>query len=205
VSIIANTYFNSDINLTSTQITNVVDSWLDIYEEMILKKLLGYDLWVLYDADLNKDGAIDEPVAQRFKDLVDGKAFTFEYGGATISTKWQGLRDTTLLKSLIGYYVYFNYRNEEETFNSSAGQKIGLTENSNNVSAVPKLINTWNKMVEWYGQIPTELVYPELFLDNSNYIHRNSYPSAYNFLLANIDTYPEWVFEPLDRLNIFGI
>ena len=60
-------------------------------------------------------------------------------------------------------------------------------------------------MVELYGITPDRLIYDELFLNQSGYNHHNALPSAYNFLLANLETYPEWVFKPLERQNIFGI
>ena len=203
MSIILGTYYNSDINLTEGQITNVIADWQDIYEEMILKKLLGYDLYTLYVTDLALS-VVGSPTTQRFIDLVDGKEFSFEYGGNTISTKWMGLRNSTNLKSLIAYYVYYNYRNETENFNSGAGQVTSLTENSTKVDVRPKLISSWNKTIDLYGFIP----YKSVCNWNENidtYIHYNKLPSAYNFLLANKATYPEWIFEPIETQNIWGI
>ena len=203
MSLILNTYFSKDINLTGAQINVVASAWLNEYEEDILKKLLGYTLYKALIADLN---GTSEPTLQRFKELIDGADLTFTtINGYEVITRWVGLRNKTLLKSLIAYYVYYQYRNEEESFNSGSGQKSGLAENSESVSAAPKLINTWNKMVDWYGKIPTNIAYPEYFLNQNNYRHFNPDASAFNFLLANIDTYPEWVFEPLDTINIFGI
>lgn len=204
MSLIDGTYYNSDINLTAEELTIVASDWQAVYEEAILKRLLGYELYALYDTDLNKTGDIDEPVAQRFKDLVDGKDLTFEANGYTVNTRWVGLRDKTMLKSLIGYYVYYNYRNETESSNSGVGQIQSLSENAVKADVRPKLINTWNKLIEWYGLTPHNIS-RNYFLDNGNYSHYDSEPSAYNFLLANLDTYPEWVFKPLETQNIFGI
>ena len=180
MSIIAGTYYNSDINLIPNQITNISDSWQVVYEEMILKKLLGYDLYALYSDDLNTSGLVDEPVAQRFKDLVDGKDLTFEVKGYTVSTRWVGLRDKTMLKSLVAYYVYYNYRNETESSNSGAGQIQSLTENSTKADVRPKLINSWSKMIDWYGLTPNQIVSKEYFLDIGNYRHYNSTRIKYN-------------------------
>ena len=101
MSIINGTYYNSDINLTAGQITTVIAEWQETYEEMILKKLLGYDLYTLYVADLAL-ATVGSPTAQRFIDLVDGKAFSFDVNGNTVSTEWKGFRDSTIKKSLIG-------------------------------------------------------------------------------------------------------
>lgn len=201
MTLIDNTYFNNDINLTSEQL-NIVQQWITDYEPVLLKKLLGYDLYTLLETDLN--GTAD-PTAQRFKDLVDGKAFSFTYYGTDISTKWGGLRDKTLLKSVIAHYVYYQYRNEDESFNSNAGQVSPLGENSSKVSVQPKLRTTWNKVVDIYGATPKQINCMEYFLNAENYEHYNAYPSAYNFLLANADTYPEWVFEPIEKVNKYNL
>jgi len=205
MSIIDHTYYSKDVNLTSYQITNLFEEWQKAYEEVILRKLLGHTLYTLYYADLDKTGVIDTPVSDRFKDLVDGKAFAFEVNEYTVNAKFQGLRNSVLKQSLVGYYAYYMYRNEVESFNSGVGQKTSKTENSNNISVRPKLISTWNKMIDWYGRTPNQLICIEYFLNNGNYSHFNYLPSAYNFLLANIETYPEWVFEPLEDQNIWGI
>lgn len=205
MSIINGTYYSRDINLIDTQIADVNNEWQSVYEEIILKKLLGYDLYTLYVADLATTPATPQnPTLQRFKDLVDGKAFTFEYNGYTISTKWEGLRNQAKKISLIAYFVYYHYRNETESFNSGAGQVKSLTVNSTKANITPKLVYSWNKMIELYGEIPKNLS-KDYFINIDNYEHYNIMPSAYNFLLANKDTYPEWVFEPLETQNIFGI
>ena len=59
-------------------------------------------------------------------------------------------------------------------------------------------------MIDIYGDTPYD--YGEtFFLQQDRYDHYNVKPSAYNFLLANKDDYPEWIFKPIDKLNIFGI
>ena len=201
MSIIDNTYFVADINLTSGQLGNITP-WLNTYEELLLTNLLGYDLYKLYFDDLN---GTSNPTEQRFKDLVDGKEFTFESKeGYTINTKWRGLRDSTLKKSLIAYYVYYHYVNQTENFNSGAGHVQSLTENSTAANPIYKLVDTYNKAIDIYGVTPKE--YEEAYyLNIDNYEHYSILPNAYNFLLANKDTYPEWVFKPMSRLNYFGL
>lgn len=202
MSLIDGTYFSKDISLTTDQIDNIIPSWLSIYEEDVLIRLLGYELYNLLIDDLNNTS---DPTAQRFKDLVDGKEFTFTLNGYTVNTKWKGLRDVDLKQSLIAYYTYFQYRNETESFNSGSGQVNSLTENSTKVSAEPKLRTTWNKAIDIYGETPKHLAVDEYFLNKSNYEHYNVLPSAYNFLLANTDTYSEWVFTPLMKINKYNL
>lgn len=199
MSFIDYTYFIRDINLTSGQL-NGIDGWVTIYETEILKKLLGYELYTELINDLDGSG---NPQTQKFTDLVDGKEFSFELYGYTINTKWEGFRNT-LKKSFIAYYVYYQYRIENESFNSSVGQVLTSTENAIRVDATPTLISSWNKMIDLYGFIPYNYV-NNCFLNNSNYIHYNNLPSAYNYLLANIVDFDNWVFEPIETQNILGI
>lgn len=199
MSFIDNTYFIKNINLTSDQLNNI-NSWILEYEPDILKKLLGYNLYSELINDLDVDG---NPQTQKFKDLVNGKEFNFDFYGYTINTKWEGFRNT-LKKSLISYYVYYQYRVNNESFNSSIGQVNTNTENATRIDANPVLIITWNKMIDLYGFIPFNLI-NNSFLDNSNYIYYNTLPSAYNYLLTNIVDFSNWIFEPIETQNILNI
>lgn len=197
MSFIDNTYFVGDINLTSGQLDNITN-WITVYETEILKKLLGYTLY----AELQADLVSGVPQTTKFIRLVNGYTFSFEFNGQTINEKWEGLKGLNK-KSLIAYYVYYQYRNLNETFNTTAGQKTNVSENSQNVNAAFYFIYVWNKMVELYGVVPE---YNEsYFLNNDNYVHFNKLPSAYNYLLANIADFENWVYEPIYYQNIFGI
>ena len=201
MSFIDYTYFNDDINLTGAQATNIT-SWITIYEEEILKSLLGYTLYTELIDDLDVNG---NPQTTKFINLVGGAEFTFETReGYTVSTKWMGFRDSVRLKSLIAYYVYYQYRNEKESFNTNAGQKVNVSENSERASVIYKLVNTWNKMINLYGITPKGYE-PEYFLNLDNYEHYNILPSAYNYLLANKDDFSTWIFNPLRKQNSLGI
>lgn len=199
MSLIDKTYFIEDINLTGSQLTNL-SSWITVYEDDILIKLLGYSLYKALKADLDGSG---DPQSQIYKDLVNGAEFSFEFLGQTINTKWEGLRGFNK-KSLIAYYVFYQYKNNTEHFNTSAGQKSGLSENSETVSVRPTLIHAWNKVVDMYGVTPYGLSVND-FINNESYYHFNIYPSAYNFLLANLSNYSSWVYEPIEKQNIWGI
>lgn len=201
MSLIDSTYFKNDVSLTSSQLT-YIQQWITEYEPIFLKLLLGFDLYKLLETDL---GGGSTPTESRFVDLVDGKEFSFEVNGYTVSTKWEGLRDSTLKKSVIAYYVYYQYRNETESFNTGAGQGISNLENAEKVSAQRKLRNIWNKMVDIYGVTPKNTSYPKYYLNISNYEHYNIYPTAYNFLLANKDDYSEWVYEPIKKINKYNL
>ena len=222
MSFIDTSYFINDISVPVNQYQEAyLIQYITRWENEILKRLLGYTLWKALIADL--DGG--NPQTPRFTYLVNGTEFSFEYDGHTINTKWEGLRNTQLV-SLIAYWVYFNLRNEKESFYTGIGQRRGKGENSVMADPVPKLVSAWNKMIDLYGYTP-KYYYPynnstifntrlasknfkvyldkEYFLDQSNYEHYTTDPSAYNFLLANINDYPEWVFDPIRKFNVFGM
>jgi hypothetical protein len=69
------------------------------------------------------------------------------------------------------------------------------------VSPVNKMIAAWERMRELYGVIPAQ--YKGRFVSPTSVY--NCDPSAYNFLFANIDDYPDWIFTPQWNINAFGI
>lgn len=215
MGLIDNTYFINDINIAGTILSsqNNFDDVIDRYEPEILECGLGYELYKALLADLDVSG---DPQTQRFIDLIDGAEFTFEVCGETVTEKWEGLRNTDK-KSLCSYYVYFQYRSETDSFYSASGQQNeALTENSTKSDNYAKLVKSWNKMVLLYGDVSIHCYgsanrtisnygYRTNYRDISTYEHYNDLPSMYNFLLANKDNYPEWIFKPIKKLNQFDI
>lgn len=197
MSLIDNTYFINDINLVGSQLTNI-QQYIDIYEPEILKSLLGYELYKALLADLNEAG---NPQSDRFINLINGAEFTITDGGNTITEKWEGLVNTKK-QSLISYHVYFNYRQINENVNTGVGQKNIIAENSENASYVEMMVGINNKMIDLYGNTGINRI---INYNNANYGYYNYLPSAYNFLLSNIDDYPEWIFKPIEKINVFGI
>ena len=184
---------------------------MDTYEEEVLKSLLGYQLYKAFIA-----GIAEVTPAQKWIDLRDGVEFTFEVNGNTVTEKWEGLINTQKI-SLISYYVYYQYRQFNDSFYSGAGSQVEpLTEHSNRSNNMAIMSSSWNSMVELYGNV---YIY---CLENINYSfntyglranwrdldtynHYNDFASAYNFLLANVTDYPEWVFKPKSNINQLGI
>lgn len=203
MSLVDYTYFVRDINVpinaASTSDANYVkitDS-INKYENEVLKSLLGYTLWkemtTAYAASI-----AETPVAlpSKWDEFINGAEFEFEYDGQTISTKWEGLKNSDKV-SLIAYYVYYCHRINNQTNYTGIGETQAKGENSVAANGSYKIVNAWNKMVDLYGYIP----YPyckskNFFYEVDNYVHYNDYPSAYNFLLANKASYTGWVFAP---------
>jgi len=206
MSFIDSTYFVGEINIpnaaTDTLTAAGLTQAIGQYEKEILISLLGYKLYSLLIADCTNN----IPASQIYLDLVNGVEFDHVYRGDTITLKWEGLKNTQL-QSLIAYYVFYKYVERDITRLYPAG--VGVSSEGNGwtkVSAVNKLINAWERMRELYGKIPFQ--YKEYYGHNSDIVLNNTFncdPSAYNFLYANKNNYPDWIFTPQWNINAFGI
>jgi len=196
-------YFTGDIKISNPVNENQLLQAIEQYEKEILIKLLGYELYALLQADLT-DGV---PQTQIYKDLVNGAAFTHEFRDEEISLKWEGLKNDAKV-SLISYYVFFNFVERDITPYYGTGISFAPKgKDWERAEPVNKLCYVWEKMRELYGKIPVE--YKDSFKypikgSDMGYVF-NTAPSAYNFLYANKDDYPTWIFTPLWNINAFGI
>lgn len=204
MSFIDSTYFVGEINIPdTTPNATTISQAITQYEKEILMSLLGYPLYKLLIADLSNG----IPQTQKYVDLVNGAEFTHSFRGEDITLKWEGLKNTAL-QSLIAYYVFYKYVERDVTRLYGTGVSIASTkEGWERASPVNKLINAWERMRELYGKIPPEYKdrysYP-IFCESMPGVF-NSDPSAYNFLYANIDDYPDWIFTPIWNINTFGL
>ena len=172
------------------------------YEDEILKSLLGYSLWKEYKAGIS----VETP-DEKWTNLRDGAEFSFDLDGDTIITKWEGFENTQKV-SLIAYYVYYQYRKYGETQFTGLGEKSQTGENSTDADFQNKMVWIQKEMVRLYGATPSRLMrrnMAQCFRNLTNYDFYNDEPSAYNFLLANKDVYPNWVFKPIKKDNYLGI
>lgn len=199
-------YFIRDILVSRTNSESgsaSIDSSIDKFEKEVLLKVLGYDLYQLF---------IASPGDARFVDLSQGKEFEFDFYGKTVKRRYVGLKNAEL-ESLIAYYVYFKHQSVNETFSSTAGEVKPRTENASPASARMKLTRAWNNFVELSGDLNKTYYNTGYYdvgycfdpLDLSTYKHVNTDPSLFNYLLANVATYPEWEFQPTEKINVFGI
>lgn len=175
------TLFIDDINVPGANRDNITQA-IGKYEPEVLRDLLGYRL---YNDVINNQG--------NYSDLINGTEFNFKLNGETIYEKWGGL------KQLIAYYVYFKHRQDTDSFYSGVGQVNALSENAENVDTINKMVYVWRKMRELYG------LDTPCYRNNETYEHKNDRPSAFNFLLANLSDYPNWVFKAKKSINVFGI
>lgn len=194
--IIDSTYFIREIklpNLNQSASLSELNSYIEKYEAEILKDLLGYQLY----SDFITAIAEDEP-DQKWVDLRDGAEFSFDFGGKTITRKWNGLKNSDKV-SLIAYYVWFFYHRKFMQRITETGIATSQSENSVGVSSVLLASHNWNMFLELYGEVP-------YWFDPyySTYEHYTDKPSAYNFLLANSDDYDNWIFTKRENVNAFG-
>ena len=82
--LIDRTYFVGEINIPNTNGANgdVLDLFIDKYEAEFLQKALGYELYKEF-----KNGLVQDPVAQKWRDLLEGAEYTFN----SRLHKWNGL------------------------------------------------------------------------------------------------------------------
>jgi len=174
MSLIDSTYFVYDINLpagTYSELANVIAR----YEPEILKRLLGYELY--------KD-MVANPSDARWVAFISGVEYTVDYDGRDQIIKWNGLINNDKI-SLIAYYVYYWYLRNQASITNNVGEIKPSQENSFNAESVAKAMNAYTRLIDLYGCAgQSELI-----------------PSAYNFLNENEDTYPEWVFKSLGKVN----
>jgi hypothetical protein len=223
-NLINDEYFIRDIaipNLNKEDNLSALNSAIELYQEEVLKDVLGWRLYSLFIADPDSE--------QRFIDIRDGKEFTFDFDGYTITRKYDGLANAKL-ESLIAYYVYFKYVGNRASHLGGVGANVPSTENANRIDPNYKTVNAWDRFVDLAGepliieeyQKPPYLKYYSNFnrycgdkrrggyrsfdkFDLRSYEFFNDSGSLFNFLLANKDVYPEWQFEPQGRINVFGV
>ena len=206
MSLIDTTYFVRDINVplsSNTALNTLFTNAILRYENEILKKLLGYNLWKEFTDAISAATELS-PLAEKWVYLRDGADFSFDLNGQTINTHWNGLINSDKI-SLIAYYVYYQHRINHETEYMGIGEISSTSENAKRVSPLIKLVRVHNQMLDLYGKVPILVRKNYSFQDNTLYQHYDSNPSAYNFLLANKETYSNWVFTPIGNVNSFGI
>lgn len=201
-NIIDTSYFVGDIEIANAasqpEITTDVEHSIKIYEKEVLMDLLGYNLYKELQTWLATPVSGD-----KFYKLVNGEDFSFSVDGRVVNAHWDGLKGENK-KSLIAYFVYFMHRRKRATYMAGTSQEVKpASENSTSVNLIDKLVDIWNEFVVMYGD---ECDYFYSWNDLQNSYHSNDAPSAFNYLLAKKDDFPNWRFKDQGgEINIFGI
>lgn len=204
MSFIDGSYFIGENLIPNIEAPNdvAINQAIEQYEKEVLLKLLGYSLFKAMNADLDGSG---NPQEQRFVDLVDGSEFQHTDGFAQ-TLKWEGFRNDQKL-SLCADYVFYEYIKRTAQKISGVGNVDIKAENAQKVSPVQKLSSAWYRMRELYGIVPPHIKWRNPVKGSDLSCVFDSRPSAYNFLFANKENYPEWVFTPIraNGVNILGV
>jgi len=201
-------YFKNEIaipNITTdggaTYSADIISA-ISKYESEIRIDLLGYELNKALEADLSNG----VPQTQRFIDLVNGAEFT--HPDTEQLLKWIGFVNTEK-ESMIAYYIYYNYVYYNNVHLSGVGSVSPLAENAERTSPFDKLQLSWNRFQRFYAGFDYEVnegYFSEHGIKVADLLGTfNTLPSAYNFLYANKEDYPEWVFTVKNDKDIFDL
>jgi len=181
----------SNTDRKETELTEAITK----YEKEVLISALGYELYALLIADLDDNGI---PQTERFVSLVNGIVFTNDFYGKEYPLMWDGLKSTTN-QSFLAYYIFYKYVERNATHLADVGNISLDADSGKRVSPINMMRNAWYSMRGKYGIIPVQYRgrYRLPLNVESSLIVFNNDPSIYNFLIANVDTYPEWVYNPI--------
>lgn len=172
-------YFIGEINLPKNDFDNI-ELFITRREPIVLKNLLGYDE---YKAMI--DGTANSP----YKELIEGAEYEVQYNGNTRTVKWNGLQNEDKI-SLLAYYVYCYYMRNLVSSTQSVGETKSKQENSYNADIYAKVLAADTLFEELYGY----------------YGQDKLVPSAYNYLYAHKDDFPNWEFTDMQaNFNSHGL
>ncbi len=177
------TYFKGDINLPASVLEGnyeVINAYISQYEPEVLKMLLGYDLYKALKVQIDA-----ETYSAPWKAFIEGAEYTVD---TDYKVKWNGLVNSEK-KSFIAYYVFYQYMRDTVTSTSGVGEVLNSAENATRIAAIDKMSYAYNRFVDLYGT-----------LRDGSFI-----PSAYRYLYENESSFDLWLFEPVTKVNSFGI
>jgi hypothetical protein len=183
--LIETSYFIGEINIpnagTGGPVDALVNRFIKLHEPRFLQLALGQSLYSAFMTGLGKaaDGSYEkvdkgvpaDDVAQKWKDLLNGKEYTGLDGR---KYKWNGfipLQDSaTANESIIASYVYYYFMKNNATQTTGIGENQPNQENGVSVSPRFKMTSAWNKMHFEIGEL-------------------------IRFLKNNMATYTEWTYQ----------
>jgi hypothetical protein len=115
------------------------------------------------------------PLPSPWDGLVNGSEYTL----GSYTHLWDGLVNTEKV-SLIAYYVYYHYVRDNVVNYESVGAVISQGENSARAAADTLMVAAYNNCVDLFNQ-------------------------AVEYISANQGSFPQWVLDPMVKINTFGI
>lgn len=225
--IIDNSYFVGELHISqvgasaSAKVNNndVMERFIDKYEVELIDCALGRHLSREFFSNFDAfSGRLVSGVDSKWSNLLEGT--TYESCGK--EHYWQGLRNKTgnLKRSIVAYYVYYNYMQDNIIQKSTMGTVRPDAENTRNAGAIPTLTRAWRNFIDWYGDGYGygygnsgiyQYKYPRISHKHSGVIldfrgeHDSRNVSLQRFLLDNMDIYEGLEFTPLYNKNQFQV
>lgn len=137
IPLIDYTFFVGDINIPNTSEAPVSEDLTELIEECqqeLLIGVLGLRLYEAFDTGLGE--ATVDPV---WTDLRDGKKYDYY----SERYWYRGL------KLPIAHYTYYCWAKKEASQTTGVGEAISKTENASRFSPFFKMVEAWNRMVEF--------------------------------------------------------
>lgn len=198
--LIDETYFIKEISTPNKGVSVDVPNnelslewYIDKYARLLLQNALGNVLFDELDSDIT-NGTLDTDADQKWKDLVNGKSYTF----SGKSYKWKGLIFTegVFKGSILAHYTYYQWHLDQLSKMSGFGEVKGSAVNSQAVNSTSKSVKIWNEYITMYqGAVNTEsckvsvingVPFYDYFITNNN-----DYVCLLEFLAHNETDYPE--------------
>lgn len=154
-------------------------------EYLLLFNALGNEQYNELMDQFELDGNWKVDALQKWKDFVDGVG------------EWRGLRFTmgASKRSLIAYYVYYQYLLNNQTPYTTTGLQRLTPENASPVDPVSKLVREWNTFVTMYQGYYGQCYCSPLFNDNS----------LFHFMTNNSEVYDTQYFQFYQLQNVWAI
>lgn len=216
--ILTRSYFKADIHIPNAQDTapnssllgngSKLDLFIEDYEREVLTKCLGFDLYNEFYTQF-ENNELKPTAHQKWKDLLNGK--TYELNGRTVKFKGLIFKQGNLERSLIAYYIFYQFLKDDIESYTGTGIKQEKSKNAIAVSPIPKAVKSWRKFFELaVGQHFN----PTIMYRNSgvgiDWLQGNTGErSLYQFIndsnVIEPNTYPNWSPYPFENLNQFGV
>ena len=217
MSITNASYYKGELNLpnigtTSSSIGGGSDNFLDFvneFEEEALVFALGRKLYTEFIVDnTDGNGTVNPAADQKWFDLMDGVTYT----KSGVEYNWKGIKYNSNGRdySLLAYYVYHRYINEQQSYVSDVGTVSADAANAMKTSAIRRSVKAYQKFLKIYGEncdYHRNFYYHNgvLIKDYSSQRDNTGDVSLYQFLLDNEENYDDWRFTSLRNKNSFGV
>lgn len=178
------------------KVINTLQVYIDREEELVLKKLLGTELYKSFINGLN-----DNPILDKWTKLRNGTTYVI----GSNSYEWLGLKD------LLIPYIYFKWLSDTFDRHSGIGVVQGNAENSAVIDPSYRMSRAYNVFARKCGVYVPRGVKSDDYYYSYDYRYREVYEvyneedTLYGFINANLSDYPNWRFIDPGLMNILNI